>query len=283
MACYNTEEIDKLITNIKLSGKTIGVIPTMGNLHAGHLNLAEKIRNKVDIVIVTIFVNPNQFAAHEDFGSYPRTLEKDLESLKALCDIVFIPQITDIYPNKATLMFDIPHLTKCLCGLARPHFFNGVMQVLYRIFNIIKPNVAIFGEKDYQQLLVIKEFVRQLNLNIEIIGQPTVRELNGLAMSSRNGYFNNQQKERLGTLYQTLNSLCSAVHVLNSAHEIEHEVQKAKQKLITFGFDNIDYLEFRHSDNLQLFNIIDDITQYRVFFAGKFAGVRLIDNLPVSI
>lgn len=233
----------------------LAFVPTMGALHAGHLELVEIAKATNKKVVVSIFVNPTQFGKNEDLDKYPRTLDDDKQKLKNLdVDYLFLPDQNLIYPQGLSIThFANDNLTHCLCGLQRPGHFDGVCTVVYKLFSLLKPQIAVFGEKDYQQLMIIKDLVKQENLNIEIIQAPIVRENSGLAMSSRNQYLTDLQKQDAALLYENL------LKIKNQDLTIE----EAKVFLTTKGFE-IEYLETRWN---------------RLFIAAKLGTVRLIDNI----
>lgn len=252
--------------------KEYAFVPTMGNLHAGHLSLIDTAKQYARHVIVSIFINPVQFGASEDFSIYPRTVDADLDLLRAKdIDMVYVPQINDIYPNTSKMFFDIPHLTQCLCGKSRPHFFNGVILVLLKLYLQIMPKYIVLGEKDYQQYLVVCEMVKSLSLNTTILLSPIFRNQNGLALSSRNGYLSQKdlcRAEQINTVLQ--NAILSG---------LEKAVEYAQEYLLPI-VDKIDYLEVRSTIDLAPYTH-DSSTIYRLFFAGFISGTRLIDNFVI--
>jgi len=271
----------------KARNKIIAFVPTMGNLHEGHLSLVKKAKEKADIVIVSIFVNPLQFSPNEDLDSYPKTLKEDLEKLEELqVDAVFTPTDKDIYPEgkeNAPRIY-IKQFETMLCALSRPDFFSGIATVVAVLFNIVKPDIAIFGEKDFQQLLVIKKLVKDLHFDIEILSGELIREESGLAMSSRNNYFTKEQKGKAAMIYSELNLLKH--HILqNNAKSLDlyFYINKTKSNLEQNGFIT-DYLEFRSEDNLDLITDYSKmkINNCRIFAAFKFHNVRLIDNIKLE-
>ena len=191
------QSLNAALSPARLARKTIGFVPTMGNLHQGHLNLVREAKKLCDVVVVSIFVNPIQFGPNEDFDSYPRTLDQDSQLLAEVgCDIIFAPSVEQMYGNKPRLTnISVSQITADLCGLQRPGHFDGVAVVVTKLFNMVQPNYAFFGEKDYQQLAVIRQFVRDLNIPLEVIGIPIVRAADGLALSSRNGYLSVEQRQ----------------------------------------------------------------------------------------
>lgn len=259
--------------------KKIALVPTMGNLHNGHLALVQQAKQVADYVVVSIFVNPLQFAPHEDFNTYPRTPEEDIEKLK-LCDadILFLPHADEIYP-KAKMPISrviVPGLSDELCGKTRPHFFYGVTTVVSKLFNIVQPHIAIFGEKDFQQLVIIRQMVKDLNFPITILSGTTVREADGLALSSRNRYLNSEERVNAPQLYATL--LWIKEQIISGQRDYENLCKLAGQKLEAHDF-SIDYIAVRSSPSLQP---PTDQDQSLVVLAAAWLGkTRLIDNVTV--
>ena len=257
--------------------KIIGFVPTMGNLHQGHLNLVREARKICDVVVVSIFVNPIQFGPNEDFENYPRTLEQDSRLLAEVgCDIVFAPSVEQMYGNKPRLTnISVSEITNDLCGLQRPGHFDGVAVVVTKLFNMVQPNFAFFGQKDYQQLAVIRQFVRDLNIPLEVIGVPITRAEDGLALSSRNGYLSEEHRQIAPTIYQ---SLKAAEQELQSGIELTEVLENIKQKLTQAGFI-VDYVEARTLELQQIEAFNQDVV---LFVAAKLGTTRLIDNLQVK-
>ncbi|MCO8067344.1 pantoate--beta-alanine ligase [Acinetobacter schindleri] len=257
--------------------KIIGFVPTMGNLHQGHLNLVREARKLCDVVVVSIFVNPIQFGPNEDFDNYPRTLEQDQQLLAEVgCDIVFAPSVEQMYGNKPRLTnISVSDITNDLCGLQRPGHFDGVAVVVTKLFNMVQPNYAFFGEKDYQQLAVIRQFVQDLNIPLEVIGVPIARAEDGLALSSRNGYLTEQERQTAPLIYR---SLKAAEQQLYEGVVLDAVLTGIRQTLTDAGFV-VDYIEAR-TPELQK---IDEFSQDLVLFiAAKLGKTRLIDNLQVK-
>ncbi|ALO41067.1 pantoate--beta-alanine ligase [Pseudoalteromonas phenolica] len=279
----SVSEIKSLRSQIKAwrqQGLSIAFVPTMGNLHQGHFSLVEKAKTLADKVVVSIFVNPMQFGANEDLDSYPRTLDADKQGLAEIgTALVFTPTVDVMYPNglAAQSYVDVPDISMGYCGGARPGHFKGVATVVTKLFNMVQPDFACFGEKDFQQLQVIRTMVRDLSMPIEIIGVPTQREVSGLAMSSRNGYLSEQEKDTAKVLYQTLLNAGQSLEQGNKAFDaIELE---AKQALEQAGLKP-DYFAVAEKDNLKPATLE---TKEFVILAAAFLGkVRLIDNLQVS-
>lgn len=257
--------------------KIIGFVPTMGNLHEGHLNLVREAKKICDVVVVSIFVNPIQFGPNEDFDSYPRTLEQDSHLLADVgCDIIFAPSVEQMYGNKPRLTnISVSEITNDLCGLQRPGHFDGVAVVVTKLFNIVQPNFAFFGQKDYQQLAVIRQFVRDLNIPLEVIGVPITRAKDGLALSSRNGYLSAEHRAIAPTIYQ---SLTAAEQELHSGVSLADVLENIKQKLTQAGFI-VDYVEARTPELQKIQAFDQDVV---LFVAAKLGTTRLIDNLQVK-
>ena len=257
--------------------KIIGFVPTMGNLHEGHLNLVREARKICDVVVVSIFVNPIQFGPNEDFENYPRTLEHDSHLLADVgCDIVFAPSVEQMYGNKPRFTnISVSDITNDLCGLQRPGHFDGVAVVVTKLFNIVQPNFAFFGQKDYQQLAVIRQFVRDLNIPLEVIGVPITRAEDGLALSSRNGYLTEEQRKIAPSIFQ---SLKAAEQELHNGVSLVEVLENIKHTLTQAGFI-VDYVEARTPElqKIEAFN-----QNVILFVAAKLGTTRLIDNLQVK-
>jgi pantoate--beta-alanine ligase len=263
----------------RLAAERIGFVPTMGNLHAGHLRLIEVARKHTDKVVVSIYVNPMQFGPQEDFARYPRTLEADSARLReAGADLLFTPNDATIYPGGVaqSTYVEVPRLSNILEGMQRPGHFRGVATVVNKLFNIVVPDVAVFGEKDFQQLLVIRQMVRDLSLPIEIIGEPTVRERDGLALSSRNQYLSEEERRRAAGLYETLVHLRERIKRQHTNwSDLE---QEGILRLEKYGFTP-DYLAIRHSETLlEPHSAADPLI---ILAAARLGQTRLIDNLRV--
>lgn len=257
-------------------GQSIAFVPTMGNLHSGHIQLINEARRRADYVVSSIFVNPTQFGAGEDFDNYPRTLDADSSQLAdAKCDLVFAPSATEMYPDGRSQLtsVSVASITDVLCGASRPGHFTGVATVVTKLFNIIQPDMALFGEKDYQQLAVIRCMTKELCIPIEIIGIPTVRAEDGLALSSRNGYLSAEARAKAPMLFATLCQVRDAL--LSGQDDVEMLTQAATAHLEKCGFD-VDYLVV-YSDKLQSIQPRDDVAV--ILVAAKLDSTRLIDNL----
>lgn len=258
------------------SDQRVGFAPTMGNLHAGHIELINVAKQRSDVVVASIFVNPMQFGGNEDLDAYPRTLEADLAKLEAAgAAAVFTPTTTDIYPDGVSqhTAVDVPGLTDVLCGASRPGHFRGVTTVVSKLLGIVRPHIAAFGAKDLQQVLVIKKMVRDLSINTEIDLVPTVRETDGLAMSSRNGYLSHDERALAPLFSRTLKE--TAKRLAESGSDIETVIAEAKAILTDSGFV-LDYLEARHTCDLSK---ASSLNQETAIFGAAFLGTtRLIDN-----
>ncbi|MES2635780.1 MAG: pantoate--beta-alanine ligase [Pseudomonadota bacterium] len=259
----------------------IGFVPTMGNLHAGHIHLVSLAKQHADFIVVSIFVNPLQFAASEDLTNYPRTLEADYDKLKvAGVDIVFVPGVTELYPDfdgknlNQTITVMPSSVADRLCGATRPGHFAGVATVLAKLFNIIQPQVAVFGKKDFQQLFIIKEMVKQLHYPIQIVAAEIVREPNGLAMSSRNGYLSETARTSAHLLSQTLQEIVNAIKDGNV--DFGNLENQAAQQLTTQGWI-VDYISICAADSLMPATLNDK--NLVLLAAAKIDRTRLIDNI----
>lgn len=258
--------------------RSIAFVPTMGNLHAGHIHLVELAKQRGKCVVVSIFVNPLQFGANEDLANYPRTLEEDIEKLKlAGTDIVFAPTVEEMYPVEQTVTVQPPPIANELCGASRPGHFAGVATVVLKLFNMVRPQVAVFGKKDFQQLFIIRELVKQLNLPIEIVAGDTVREPDGLAMSSRNGYLLPGQRVEAQRLHRALQQVVSAVQ--EGQQDIASIEAQTTQYLTQLGWI-VDYISVRSALTLQPPQAGD--TDLVVLGAARQGRTRLIDNIEFS-
>jgi pantoate--beta-alanine ligase len=271
----------------RTAGERVGFVPTMGSLHAGHLSLLQQARQCSDRVIVSIFVNPLQFGPGEDFERYPRTPEEDSRLLQANgCDLLFSPSVPEMYPEGGTsaTAVSVPGLSQILCGEHRPGHFDGVATVVAKLFGIVQPDVAVFGEKDYQQLAVIRRMTADLALPVEVVGAPTVRASDGLAMSSRNRYLTSAERVVAPKLYATLQSLAQRLQsggrdalTLENREELEGWGSEA---LRSAGFKP-DYVSIRDARTLALPGV--DCAEIIVLAAARLGRARLIDNLRVGL
>ena len=268
------------IKRVRNEGKRIGFVPTMGNLHDGHIALVRKAGQRADFVVASIFVNPLQFGPNEDLASYPRTLAADQDKLfEAGCHLLFAPNAEEMYPNGQGLqtIVSVPGVSEGLCGGSRPGHFDGVSTVVSKLFNMVQPDLAVFGEKDFQQLAVIRTMVRDLNMPVQIIGEPIVRAADGLALSSRNGYLSPAERESAPALYRTLKQMAEALR--NGEQDYAALLRQGREALEAAGM-RPDYLEIRSASDLQP---ATPETRERIILAAAFLGkTRLIDNLQVD-
>jgi pantoate--beta-alanine ligase len=253
----------------------IGMVPTMGALHAGHLSLVADARRHADRVLVSIFVNPAQFAPNEDFDAYPRTLDADLEKLAGQADLVFAPTPREIYPDGYATTITLGGPSAGLESDFRPHFFAGVATVVAKLLIAAAPDIAMFGEKDYQQLLVVRQLVRDLALPVEIAGVPTLREADGLALSSRNAYLSLEERKIAGQLNQILNQ--AVAHARSD--DLRAAEAQAIEALWKAGFSHVDYVAIRDAQTLAHITALE--RPARILAAAKVGRTRLIDNMAV--
>ena len=271
-------ELRSRVSMWRRQGLSISLIPTMGSLHAGHLSLMKVGKEQSDRVIATIFVNPLQFAPNEDFETYPRRENSDVHKLiEEGVDLLFAPDVNEMYRSDATTTISVGGLTDCLCALSRPGFFDGVATVVTKLLLQALPDIAIFGEKDYQQLLVIKRLATDLDIPVEIIGAPTIREEDGLALSSRNVYLDTKSRSIAPSMYNILTQYASDI---SNGNDIKKSLQLAKQNMQKSGFEKIEYLDLRSSQTLRACNDIKKPS--RLFAAAWLGSTRLIDNLAIT-
>ena len=270
----DTAELEEALRIHRRKFKHISLVPTMGNLHEGHLKLVNKASEISDFVCVSIFVNPLQFGPKEDYSAYPRTLDEDISQLENTnCSLLFLPESKDLLLNIRECKAD-PYLSSILCGKSRTNHFDGVVTIVNRLFELFKPKSTYFGEKDYQQLMIIKEFVTRHDLNIKIEGISTEREESGLAKSSRNKYLSNDEKEKAALIYK---SLCKARHSILDLSSLDQALEEAIELLEENSF-KVDYFEARSRVSLKSSNDLEEII---LFCAATINNVRLIDNLKV--
>jgi len=269
------EQMQDRAERLRRDGRRIACVPTMGFLHDGHLSLMRIAKRRADVLVVSIFVNPAQFGPEEDFETYPRNLERDLElCAKEDVDIVFTPKTGALYPDGFQSYVKLEHLPHHLCGLSRPAFFTGVATVVCKLLNIVRPHIAVFGEKDYQQLLVIRRMVQDLNFNTEIIGAPIVREKDGLAMSSRNAYLTPDQRPAALTLYRSL--LLARKRVETGERDTARILKELRDLITAQPETDIDYLSICDPETLIDVERID--RPALMALAVKVGKTRLIDN-----
>lgn len=277
---HHIDSLRQELAALRAAGKRIGFVPTMGNLHSAHIALVHEAQQRADVVVVSIFVNRLQFGLNEDWDKYPRTLADDSEKLiQANCDVLFCPHEAEIYPNgmDEQTRVTVPVMSDVLCGVSRPGHFDGVTTVVAKLFNIVQPDLAVFGLKDYQQLAVIRRMVEDLCIPVEIVAGEIVRESDGLAMSSRNGYLTDEERGRVPVLYQSLTWVKSQIE-LGKTNFIEHEKAAAKQ-IEDAGF-RVDYITVCDSKTLSPAACDDEL----ITIAGAMytSGARLIDNVSFA-
>ena len=269
--------LDELRAQLDELRHPIGLVPTMGNLHEGHVELARRARTKSSTVVTTIFVNPTQFGPNEDFDRYPRTFDRDVAALRtAGTDILFAPPVEEVYPDGPDMptRVCVDALANTLCGLGRPGHFDGVATVVTKLFNMVSPDLAFFGEKDWQQLTIIRRMVRDLAIPVEIIGVPTVRADDGLALSSRNQYLSADERTTAAHLYQTLIRIRER---LAAGERLSEDNLDAETRALNqLGFE-VEYLAIRDADSLAPPE--PSTTTYRILAAARLGGARLIDNV----
>jgi pantoate--beta-alanine ligase len=272
------KEMQTLSNSIRKEGRIISFVPTMGALHEGHLSLMRAAKEKSDFLIVSIFVNPTQFGPNEDYTKYTRDLQGDLKKIREIgVDVVFSPDVNEIYPDGFETYVEVEELQKPLCGQFRPGHFKGVATIVLKLFNIVKPDIAIFGEKDYQQLKIIQKMARDLHLEIEIIGLPIIREDDGLALSSRNAYLSKEERERARALSEALREIRKR---FNKGHnDISDLIQEGKEVLNKSLIYDIDYLEIRNGNTLE--GKEKAKSGDLVAVAAKIGHTRLIDNIKL--
>ena len=271
-----------IVAEWRSNGESIALVPTMGALHEAHMTLMREARNRADRVVATIFVNPTQFAAHEDLSTYPRREAQDIESLRAdRIDLLFAPDVREVYPEGFATTVSVAGVSEGLCGDHRPGHFAGVATVVTKLLLQTLPDLALFGEKDFQQLQVIRTLTRDLDIPVDIIGIPTVREPDGLAMSSRNVHLDPDQRARAPRLHQTMTE---AAVKISAGAEIGSVCAAATEQLLAAGFGPVEYFEVRDADTLHpvVGNAHDLERPRRLLSAAWLGATRLIDNIPVS-
>lgn len=269
------------LAQIRETGQSIGFVPTMGNLHKGHLALVKEAQEQSDYVVASIFVNPLQFGPEEDYERYPRTFDQDREALEnARCDALFIPAVNEIYPQglDSHTLVSVPELSELYCGSTRPGHFNGVATVVTKLFNIVQPDLAVFGLKDYQQLQVIRKLVRDLCLPVSIIGVETCRESDGLAISSRNAYLTVEQRRDAARIYRILQSTAETIAAGNRDFS---ELEQMAKSSLNEGDLKVDYFNICHAHTLLPATEYD--TELVILAAAWLGSTRLIDNISIDI
>lgn len=261
----------------KIIGREIGFVPTMGALHEGHLSLIRASKNKELLTTASIFVNPAQFGPNEDFNKYPRPIEEDIELLKSVnCDVLFLPSVEEMYPEKAAVQMTMPLYTQKYEGEHRKGHFEGVMLVVAKLFNIVSPDVAFFGQKDFQQCAVVKQMVKDLSFPVKIEIIPTVREADGLAMSSRNRYLSAEERKKAVGIYQTL---VYTKGLVQHEKNVENLIRHAYTYIEKFGFTQIDYIDIVQADTLQTLHIAEKENNPVMLITARCGTTRLLDNM----
>ncbi|HCX5320565.1 TPA: pantoate--beta-alanine ligase [Escherichia coli] len=269
------------IRRLRMEGKRVALVPTMGNLHDGHMKLVDEAKARADVVVVSIFVNPMQFDRPEDLARYPRTLQEDCEKLnKRKVDLVFAPSVKEIYPNgtETHTYVDVPGLSTMLEGASRPGHFRGVSTIVSKLFNLVQPDIACFGEKDFQQLALIRKMVADMGFDIEIIGVPIMRAKDGLALSSRNGYLTAEQRKIAPGLYKVLSSIADKLQA--GERDLDEIIAIAGQELNEKGF-RADDIQIRDADTL--LEISENSKRAVILVAAWLGDARLIDNKLVEL
>ncbi len=281
MEIYDSiEPMRQLMMQYRRAGKTIGLVPTMGYLHEGHLSLMRIAKEKTNVLVVSIYVNPSQFAPHEDFTAYPRSIERDLKMLEGIgCEVVFMPDNTTMYPSGYKTWLHIDDMMTPLCGVSRPIFFRGVATVVCKLFNIVRPHISVFGQKDAQQALIIKRMMADFNMDVEIIIGPTIREKDGLAVSSRNVYLSAEERKHAPVLYESL--LLGKKLLLEKSHSRREILSRMTRLIESRPGAEIDYVEMVNTETLE--NIEEIMGMVLLALAVKFGNTRLIDNEMIEV
>ena len=269
------------IRRLRMEGKRVALVPTMGNLHDGHMKLVDEAKARADVVVVSIFVNPMQFDRPEDLARYPRTLQEDCEKLnKRKVDLVFAPSVKEIYPNgtETHTYVDVPGLSTMLEGASRPGHFRGVSTIVSKLFNLVQPDIACFGEKDFQQLALIRKMVADMGFDIEIVGVPIMRAKDGLALSSRNGYLTAEQRKIAPDLYKILSSIADKLQA--GERDLDEIITIAGQELNEKGF-RADDIQIRDADTL--LEVSENSKRAVILVAAWLGDARLIDNKIVEL
>ena len=269
------------IRRLRMEGKRVALVPTMGNLHDGHMKLVDEAKARADVVVVSIFVNPMQFDRPEDLARYPRTLQEDCEKLnKRKVDLVFAPSVKEIYPNgtETHTYVDVPGLSTMLEGASRPGHFRGVSTIVSKLFNLVQPDIACFGEKDFQQLALIRKMVADMGFDIEIVGVPIMRAKDGLALSSRNGYLTAEQRKIAPGLYKVLSSIADKLQAWE--RDLDEIITIAGQELNEKGF-RADDIQIRDADTL--LEVSETSKRAVILVAAWLGDARLIDNKMVEL
>ncbi|GLV13040.1 pantothenate synthetase [Alicyclobacillus hesperidum] len=279
--CETILDLRQLVAAARANGQRIALVPTMGYLHEGHLALVEAASREADFVVVSIFVNPLQFGANEDLSSYPRDLARDLRLLAETgqCDVAFTPEVAEMYPRPMATTVQLPDMAAKLCGKTRPGHFAGVATVVSKLFHIVAPDVACFGQKDGQQLAIIRRMVADLNMPIEIVSVPTVREADGLAKSSRNVYLSPEERDHATILYRTLS--WAREQIANGNRDGKAIASGMRERIAADPIARLDYAEVVSLADLESIDVIEGDVMLAV--AAYFGKARLIDNLQLNV
>lgn len=273
---YQIDDLKANLLQLRNKNLTIGFVPTMGALHQGHVSLIQQAKKECDIVVCSIFVNPTQFNDKSDLEKYPRTLDADIVLLEnALCDVLFTPSAEEMYPEPDNRVFDFERLDKVMEGAHRAGHFNGVAQVVSKLFDIVQPHKAYFGQKDFQQLAIVKALVKKLNIGVEIIGCPIIRETDGLAMSSRNVRLSAEERKTAPVIFQTL----SKVKELSKKYTVRELKTFVEKEISQNTLLSLDYFEIVDAISLQPIDNITEANEVVACIAVKLGNVRLIDNI----
>lgn len=268
----------RAVSAYKQNGKTVAMVPTMGSLHQGHMSLVETGKRLADFVVVSIFVNPTQFGPNEDFDAYPRNETKDAAMLaEAGVSLLWAPDVATMYPEGHVTHVEVAQLGEDFCGAARPGHFDGVATVVSKLFNQVRPDIAIFGEKDWQQLAIIRRFVRDLDFSIDIVGAPIARDSDGLALSSRNAYLSPEQRLAAAALPRAMQAAATAIA---EGGDVAAILAKAEADILAGGFDSVDYLALTDANNLARIQSLSGPA--RLLGAARMGKTRLLDNYPVG-
>lgn len=269
------DELQKTVLNFIKKNKTVGLVPTMGALHPGHISLIKKSVSQNDVTVVSVYVNPIQFAPNEDYNKYPRPIKSDIEICKQnKVDFLFLPTDDTLYDKNFSTYVTVEKLSSIMCGVTRPTHFRGVATVVTKLLNTVMPDKAYFGLKDYQQYIIIKRAVKDLNIRTKIVGCPIVREKSGLAMSSRNSYLSDEAKQEAANIYK---SLCVAKQKFHEGKKLESINKELVKNILKIPGSKIDYVQLRNADTLQ--PATDTDKKVVIAVAVKTGGVRLIDNV----
>ena len=273
-------DLRDIVRDWRRAGDLVALVPTMGGLHDGHLSLVRAARRRARRVVATIFVNPTQFGAGEDFDAYPRDEVRDAEMLAgAGCDLIYAPSVSEMYPEDFATTVSVDTTTEAMCGAHRPGHFDGVSTVVCKLLNQAQPDYAIFGEKDWQQLVTIRRMARDLDMPVRIASSPTVREADGLAMSSRNRYLSSGERRIAAKLNKAL--FAAADHIAHGL-PVARVTEACREALLSAGFDAVEYLEVRDAHTLESVEAFSPGADSRLFAAARLGRTRLIDNVPVE-